>query len=87
MSGESLLTFPCELPIKIFGRNEPRFRAAALAIVRAHYADVGEADVTEQASRRGNYLSLTVTVRAASRAQVDALYRELTASDEILMVL
>ena len=35
----SLLTFPCDLPIKVLGRNEPEFRAAALAVVRAHYGD------------------------------------------------
>ena len=34
-----LLEFPCDLPIKVFGRNEPGFRDAALTIVRAHYDD------------------------------------------------
>lgn len=84
---ESLLEFPCDLPIKVFGRNDARFRAAALEIVRAHYADVTAEDVGEQISRRGSYLSLTITVRASSRDEVDALFRELSASDEILMVL
>lgn len=80
----TLLTFPCDLPIKIFGRNEPRFRAAALAIVRAHFEQFA---LSEQESRGGNYLSLTVTVRAESKPQVDALYQALTASESILMVL
>ena len=81
----SLLTFPCELPIKILGRNEAAFRAAAVAIVRAHYGD--EHSVAEQLSREGAYLSLTITVRAASREQVDAVYRALVAAPQILMVL
>ena len=84
MADDTLLTFPCDLPIKIFGRNEPAFRDAALAIVRAHYP---AHTVAEQPSRKGNYLSLTVTVHADSREQVDALYAALVASDDVLIVL
>ena len=61
----SLLVFPCELPIKVLGRNEAAFRDAALAIVRAHYGE--EHRVAEQQSREGAYLSLTITVRAHDR--------------------
>jgi uncharacterized protein len=85
MSDGSLLTFPCDLPIKVFGRNEPGFRAAALAIVRAHYGE--ELTLSEQLSRQGAYLSLTITVRAESREKLDAVYHDLVASDQILMVL
>jgi uncharacterized protein len=84
-SGESPLTFPAELPVKVFGRNEEAFRTAVLAIVRAHYGD--DHRVAERPSRRGSYLSLTVTVVAESREQIDAMYRELVASELVLMVL
>ncbi len=84
-SDEPLLKFPTELPIKVFGRNEPAFREAVTAIVSAYYGDSHR--VTEQQSRHGSYLSLTVTVVAESREQIDAVYRELTASEDILMVL
>ena len=65
MSRDSLLEFPCELPIKVLGKNEAAFRDAAMAIVRAHYGE--EHRVAEQLSREGAYLSLTITVRAESR--------------------
>jgi uncharacterized protein len=81
----SLLVFPCDLPIKVLGRNEPAFRDAALTIVRAHYGD--EHRVAEQLSREGAYLSLTITVRAESREQIDAVYNELVAAPQIMMVL
>ena len=81
----SLLVFPCDLPIKVLGRNEAAFREAALAIVRAHYGD--EHRVAEQPSREGAYLSLTITVRAASREQIDAVYNDLVAAPQIMMVL
>jgi len=83
-SDTSLLEFPTDLPIKVFGRNEPAFRDVAIAIVRDHYP---EHTVTEQLSRQGAYLSLTITVRAESREQVDAVYRALVAEPQILMVL
>ena len=80
----TLLKVPCDLPIKVFGRNEPGFRAAALAIVREHYEQFA---LSEHESRGGTYLSLTITVRAESKPQVDAVYRALTASESIIMVL
>jgi putative lipoic acid-binding regulatory protein len=85
---DSLISFPCDLPVKVFGRNDPAFRGAALAIVRRHFESFDEElRLSERTSRGDRYLSLTVTVRAESRAQMDALYRELTASEDVLMVL
>jgi len=83
-SATSLLEFPTDLPIKVLGRNEAAFRELAIAIVREHYP---EHTVAEQQSRQGVYLSLTITVHAASREQVDAVYRALVAEPQILMVL
>ena len=87
MPGDDVLSFPCDIPIKIFGRNADTFRDAALAIVRDHYDGVGDERVHERESGAGNYLSLTVVVRAESREQIDAVYRELSAHAEIMMVL
>lgn len=86
MSGdESLLQFPTDLPVKVFGRNDPAFRDAVIKIVEAHY---GNAYVlAEQQSKQASYLSFTITVRAESRAQIDALYRELVAHELVLMAL
>ena len=87
MSGDSFLSFPYDLSVKVLGRNAEGFRTTAGEIVRAHYSHLGEDEVAEQLSRHGGFLSLTFTVRAESRDQIDALYRELTASDDVLMVL
>lgn len=85
--GDSPLDFPCDLPIKIVGRNDTGFRDSALAIVRAHCPDVPDARVTERLSREGGYVSITVTVHIENRAQADAVYRDLSAHEQILMVL
>jgi len=82
---ESLLEFPSDIPIKIFGRNEPEFRRAVLAIIEQHYGAAYA--IAEQQSKQGSYASLTITVRAESRAQIDAVYRELTAHELVLMTL
>jgi len=38
-------------------------------------------------SRTGKYLSLTVTIRAVSREQLDAIYREISAHPLVAMAL
>jgi putative lipoic acid-binding regulatory protein len=87
MTEASLLDFPCELPVKVLGRNDAVFRQAAWRIVRNHYAEIGESHVSEQQSRQNSYLSLTFIVHAQSRDEIDALYRELSASAEVMLVL
>lgn len=84
-SPESLLKFPTDVPVKVFGRNDKEFRAAAVRVARAHYGDAHT--VVEHVSKKGNYLSLTITVHAENRAQIDAMYSDLVARDEIIMVI
>ncbi len=84
---DEIMQFPCDLPIKVFGRNETDFADAAIAIVKSHVDTLEPSDVTQQSSREGRFISLTINIRAESREQVDAVYQDLSASDRILMVL
>ena len=84
---ESLLAFPCDFPIKIMGQAQPGFAQAVLAVVLRHAADFDASTMEMRASREGKYLSLTATVRATSREQLDALYRELCDHPMVRMVL
>ena len=83
---ESLLEFPCDFPIKAMGRCDSGFEVRALEIVRRHAPGFEPDDMRIVASRKGNYLSVTFKVRATSQEQLDNLYRELTACEELLMV-
>lgn len=83
--GESLLKFPTDLPIKVFGHNGAEFREAVLTIIRAHYGEAYK--LAEQTSKQGAYLSFTITVRAESREQIDAVYRALVDHEHVLMAL
>ncbi len=84
---DEIMQFPCDLPIKVFGRNDASFPGAAYAIVKAHVTTLEPSDMTKQASREGRFVSLTINIRAESRAQVDAVYEDLSANDSVLMVL
>jgi hypothetical protein len=84
---ESALTFPTAFPIKIMGRRADGFAQAVVDVVLRHAPDFDPAGVEMRSSREGNYLSLTVTILATSREQLDALYRELTSHPMVVMVL
>lgn len=82
-----LLEFPCDFPIKVIGKSAPDFDALVFALVRSHIPSLGEGALRSRASGHGNYQAVTVNVRATSKAQLDAIYCELTACERILMVL
>ncbi len=84
---DSLLEFPCEFPIKILGERHDDFSGAVVEVVRRHAPDFAAASVEMRASSGGRYVSLTCTIRATSRDQLDALYRELTGHPLVKMVL
>ena len=84
---ESLLQFPTEFPIKVMGRTQDGFAQAIVTVVQKHAPDFDPATMEMRASSAGKYLSLTCTVHAKSRNQLDNLYRELTAHPMVAMVL
>jgi hypothetical protein len=87
MSDVSLLEFPCDFPIKIMGRTTAGFAQEVLAVVQRHAPDFDAARMEMRGSSHGNYISLTCTIRARSRDQLDALYRELTGHPLVKVVL
>ncbi len=84
---ESLLEFPVNFPIKVMGRTQPGFAQTILAVVQNHASDFDADTMEMRASREGRYLSLTFTVHARSRDQLDTLYRELCDHPMVTMVL
>jgi putative lipoic acid-binding regulatory protein len=83
----SLLEFPCAFPLKIMGRTQEGFAQAVAEVVTRHAPDFDAATLEMRSSSAGNYLSLTATINATSRDQLDALYRELVAHPMVAMVL
>ncbi len=83
----SPLVFPTDFPIKVMGRRVDHFAQEITAVVRRHAPDFDPATLELRASRGGNYLSVTATIRATSREQLDALYRELSRHPLVKVVL
>ena len=83
----SLLEFPCDFPLKIMGARHDEFAQTITALVCEHAPDYDPARVEMRPSAKGNYLSLTCTIRATSQQQLDGLYRALTAHPMVKIVL
>jgi len=84
---QTLLSYPTDFPIKVMGRKEARFAHTVISIVRRHAPDFDAATMELRPSRQGTYLSVTCTIRAQSREQLDALYRDLCDHPSVVMVL
>jgi len=87
MNGESPLQFPCAFPIKVMGVGNPGFQMLVVELVRQHAPDLDETQVRVRDSRAGRYQSVTVTVNARDRAQLDAIYQDLSGHPHIKLVL
>jgi uncharacterized protein len=84
---DSLIEYPADFPIKVFGPTEAGLAQAVLAIMREHAPDSDGSTMQMRTSRRAAYLSVTCVVRATSRQQLDELYRALCDHPMVLMVL
>ena len=83
----SLIEYPCDFPIKIMGRTEPGFAQTIVELVKRHAPELDSRNVEMRLSKKNRYLSITCTIRATSREQLDELYRELCDHPAVLMVL
>jgi uncharacterized protein len=86
-SNETLFKFPCDYPLKVMGRHSDEFRSLVLGIVQRHVGGDTNIQVAERPSKDGNYLALTCTFTAQSKAQLDALYTELTSCELVRFAL
>ena len=84
---DELFNFPCEFPIKIMGRCNCDLEVLVVEVINRHVSNIAEDAVTTRPSGKGNFMSVTVTVTATSREQLDNIYIELTAREEVLMAL
>jgi putative lipoic acid-binding regulatory protein len=82
-----ILQFPSDFPIKIMGPRVDGFAQAIAEVVQRHAPDFNPATLELRASSGGNYVSVTATVRATSREQLDDLYRALTGHPLVRVVL
>ena len=87
MDKPSLIEFPCDFPIKAMGMAQPGFAEAIADLVLRFDPDFDPTGMTMRPSSGGKYLALTCTVRATSQAQLDDIYRALTAHPMVKVAL
>jgi putative lipoic acid-binding regulatory protein len=84
---DSLIEYPCAFPLKIMGLANGELAQQVLAVVLKHDPDFVAAKMEMRASSGGRYVSLTCTITATSRPQLDALYTELSGHPLVKVVL
>lgn len=84
---DSLIEYPSDFPIKIMGAMQEQFAQTMVEVVQKHDPEFHAGKMEMRPSSKGNYLALTVTVRATSREQLDNLYRELSSHAMVKVVL
>ena len=84
---DSLIDYPCDFPIKVMGLSQHGFAQAVMDVVAHHDPGFSAASMQARNSSSARYVSLTCTVRATSREQLDALYQELCDHPQVVMVL
>ncbi len=87
LPNESLIEYPSDFPIKIMGAMQDSFAQTMVEVVQKHDPEFHAGKMQMRPSSKGNYLALTVTVRATSREQLDNLYRELSSHAMVKVVL
>ena len=87
-SQDTLLEFPCEFPLKIMGNNHPEFIEMMCDLVSKHINhDITHEAINHRQSSSGKFLSLTLTITAENKQQLDIIYQELYDHVDVKMTL
>ena len=81
------IEFPCEYPIKVLGRHSVDFRAVVIEVMTKHAGDIADHHIKERPSGKGTFVSVTVTITATGKDQIDAIFEDLKATGRVQMVL
>jgi uncharacterized protein len=84
---ERLLEFPVDFPIKVMGKRVDGFAQAIADLVAQRVPGFDARGIELRASSKGTWLSVTLTVRAESREQLEGLYRALAGHPLVRVVL
>ena len=84
---ESLIEFPCEFPVKVMGAAIPEFHTVIETIAKKHDPEYSPEETKQNNSKTGKYVSLTLNIHAKDKAQLDAVYQDLTDNELVLWAL
>ncbi len=84
---ESLIDFPCDFPVKVMGASIPEFHACINKIAKKHDPEFIADETTQNVSKTGKYVSLTLNIHAKDKKQLDKIYQEFTDHELVLWAL
>lgn len=82
----SLLEFPCEIQVKVFGEKSDLFIFEVEKIFKSFYGLSGY-KVSQRDSANKKFMALSITVNAQSRDQIDEVYRHLAKCSHVKLAL
>ena len=75
---EELIEFPCDFNLKVMGVNTPELVGEMSAIMQLHCKNfMATRDITSKPSKKGNYIALTIVIKATGKEQLDKIYQDL----------
>ena len=87
LQGRAEMVFPCEFIIKAIGLQADDLAEHTHGLIVKHAPDLKMEHLQIRASSKGKYLSVSATINAISREQLDSIYRELSNDPRILYTL
>jgi putative lipoic acid-binding regulatory protein len=87
MSDETLLEFPCDFPIKLMGKHTEGFSLLVRALIEKHTGALDDGAIASSLSKNDRFVSITITITAQSKQQLDSIYQDATDHPDVLMAL
>jgi putative lipoic acid-binding regulatory protein len=86
-SALALLDYPSRFPLKVFGKQSDDFEDIVLALVRVRCPQAEHIEISKRSSKGGKYLALTLTFTVYTQRQLEDIYSDLHACDQVMMSL
>lgn len=83
----SLIDFPTDFVIKVFGPNKQQFIDEISQLVISNCEKNDTPSLTHQFSKNKQYISISVTVYVTSKPGLDKIYKALTTHPHVKMVI
>lgn len=84
---DELMDYPCQFTIKTMGFSHIELDLIVIEIIRRHAPDVSDEAVKSKFSKSKKYVSLSISITAQNKQQMDAIYQDLTDCEHVLMSL
>ncbi len=84
---QTQLEFPCQFVFKAVGLTHPKLSQIVFDIVKKYSPEIKQSQLHSNKSSAEKYTSVTISIKATSKNQIDDIYSNLNASEFIKMVL